>query len=575
MIETLASRLMQSFEKYAARPAAYVGSGMINYHELQARSMGVAATLREHGIGPGHRVGIYLEKSFDALAVLLGSLLAGATYVPIDIRTPWRRCLLIANDSELSALAVDQRRRSNLSLVAQEFSALRLVFEAEFESNANPTNNIDLFADPSPSALDMEGNKQDRHINPLNIPCYSIASLKSACSTEILFDNLKAEDPAYILYTSGSTGRPKGVMLSHRAALGFVDWCMRTFQPTPEDRMTSHAPWHFDLSTFDLFVTFNAGASVRLLTTTESMLAPWLVRHLSLWGISYWYSVPSILIDMVEKGGLAKSVWPEAKFILFAGEPFPVPKLSLLQQAMSHARLFNLFGPTETNVCTYYEVKQSATNELQSLPIGRICEQLTGVILDEDLNEVEPGREGDLWIAGDNLFTGYWKDPELTHSKLRTLPQFAPNGLFYNTGDRVYQGEDGLLHFLGRRDFMVKVRGYRIELGEVENAIYTLPEVAEVAVVAIPQGTSHRLSAFISWKSYVDSNQTDILIARLQEMIPLYMVPDNYFSVTGLPRTSNGKVDRQQLIAKALQELETAESQMEFYQNLISESGKT
>ena len=515
MPDTFVERLTASFATHADRAAVHAGAVTLSYAELWARAAAVAGALEERGIGRGHRVALWMEKSPDALAVLLGTLLAGATYVPVDPRAPLRRALYQVTDCEASALAVDRLRASHLPEFAAALPALKLRLESGEPPLAEPPREARAVVTP-------------RAPRRPPIP----------------------EDPAWILYTSGSTGRPKGVVLSHRAGLGFVDWCTRTFAPRPEDRMTSHAPFHFDLSTFDLFVTLTSGASVRLLDSTAAMLAPWLARQLPHWGITVWYSVPAALAAMLEAGGWPDG-WPQARLVLFAGEVFPTPQLQRLAQTLPHPRLYNLYGPTETNVCTYYEVRGLPPGESRPIPIGRVCEQLDGAVLDDSLREVPPGEEGDLWIGGPNLFSGYWKDPDLTRSRLRDDPRPGRAGMLYDTGDRVKLGADGDLHFLGRRDHMVKVRGYRVELGEIESVLHDADGVAEVAVAPMPAGgAGHQLVAFVVVRE--DSRPDEAALRRhLGERLPLYMVPERFVFLPRLPRTSTGKVDRVSLTEQA------------------------
>lgn len=510
---TLSRRLLVAAARHATRPAVYAGAGSWSYEEVWRDAFEVTRTLRAAGIGPGHRVGIWMEKSALSLRVLLGTLIAGAAYVPIDPRAPWRRALYIAADGEFSALAVDRLRRPLLDELLPELPpaarAPLILAEGEGPLSTGP------FAPPD---FDFDSG-------------------------------VRPEDPAYILYTSGSTGHPKGVVLSHRAALGFIDWCLATFELSPHDRMSSHAPFHFDLSTFDLFVTLCTGASVRLLSSTEAMLAPWLARKVREWGITVWYSVPSALITMLEQDEIATEGWPTARLVLFAGEVFPTPALRKLRRLVPAARWTNLYGPTETNVCTYYDVPDLPDSLLRPIPIGRVCEHLTGAILDDELSEVTPGTEGDLWIGGANLLTEYWKDREKTDARLRPDPRPGRSGLLYHTGDRVRLEADGDLAFLGRRDHMVKVRGYRVELGDIESALHEHPAVAEAAVVALPDARGgYVLYGFYAGPSTLAETE---LKSHLTERVPLYMVPDRLERIDALPRTSTGKLDRLALAERA------------------------
>ncbi|HOX24799.1 MAG TPA: amino acid adenylation domain-containing protein [Candidatus Krumholzibacteria bacterium] len=516
MAATLSTRLQEAFAAHADRPAVYAGNDLLTYADLARRAEVVRAHLAAAGIGRGDRVAFWMEKSFDALAVLLGALFAGAAYVPIDPRAPWLRAAAILGDCGPAALAVDALRAREIAAHRDEIDGGLLILQ--------------------------EG------VDPLG-PGAAAAIAAGAKAGDLA--PLSPEDPAYILYTSGSTGRPKGVVLSHRAALGFVDWSIATFSLGPDDRATSHAPFHFDLSTFDLFATLCSGGSVRLLGSVESMVYPYLVRMLPTWGITVWYSVPSALIGMLQHGALSGESWPQARVVLFAGEVFPTPWLARLRRALPRPRLFNLFGPTETNVCTYYEVGDVSPDETRPIPIGRICEHLDGAICDDAGREVAPGEEGNLLVGGDNLLTEYWGDPVLTARRLRADPRPGRAGVLFNTGDRVRAGADGNLIFLGRRDHQVKVRGYRVELGEIESVLHGLAGIADAAVVAVPDdGHGHRLLAYVVIAGGAGL-EVGTIRSHLTERVPLYMVPEQITVVPQLPRTSTGKIDRVALAATA------------------------
>jgi amino acid adenylation domain-containing protein len=362
-------------------------------------------------------------------------------------------------------------------------------------------------------------------------------------------------DLAYILYTSGSTGDPKGVMISHRTIFTFINWCSDTFQLTPADRVTSHAPIHFDLSTFDIYVALKAGATVVLVPETLSVFPIQLVRLLQEERITVIYMVPSILTLMVNYGNLAKHDLSALRLVLFAGEVFPIKYLRQFVEAVPHATYFNLYGPTETNVCTYYQVqpRDLAPERTQPVPIGIACENMEVFAVDAQGQIVtKSGVEGELWARGSCVAQGYWGDAE------RTAKGFVPNTFqphyaetAYRTGDIVTLAEDGRNWiYVGRRDHMIKSRGYRIELGEIEAAMYAHQGIKETAVVAIPdEMLGNRLKAFV-----VPADGRELTVQELEahcrQKLPRYMVPENFELREFLPKTSTGKIDRT-LLARA------------------------
>jgi amino acid adenylation domain-containing protein len=357
-------------------------------------------------------------------------------------------------------------------------------------------------------------------------------------------ESLRPDDLAYILYTSGSTGKPKGVMLSHRNALSFVDWCSDTFAPLESDRFSSHAPFHFDLSILDLYVPLKHGATLVLIDADVGKDPMGLADLIASTGITVWYSAPSILSMLAQFGKLERHRYDSLRTVLFAGEVFPIKHLRRLKRLILHPRYFNLYGPTETNVCTWYEIPVTIPDERDApYPIGKVCAQLRGIVVDEDGSDVAPGSEGELCIAGPNVLCGYWNLPE--HTARAFLPSRA-DGPWYRTGDIVIEGHDGDLTFVGRRDRMVKRRGYRIELAEIEAGLYRHPAVEEAAVVAVKdQDGGARIRAFLS---FIDRKPSLIELKRFcAEVLPLYMVPDDFVIRDTLPKTSTDKIDYQRL----------------------------
>jgi amino acid adenylation domain-containing protein len=373
---------------------------------------------------------------------------------------------------------------------------------------------------------------------------------------------VNAHDLAYVLYTSGSTGTPKGVMVSPGAALAFVDWAMETFALTAGDVMSNHAPLHFDLSTFDLFGAAAAGASVVILDEETVRFPMKAVEVLERERITVWYSVPGALRRMLTAGRLGERDLRGLRLVLFAGEVYPVSELMALQGALPRGvRLCNLYGPTETNVCTWWDVPPQGTWTGEHPPIGVDCSSCQSVIVDDSLQPVAEGVPGELLVRGATLMSGYWGDSERTARAFVddfTYPHLPDR--FYRTGDIVSRSADGNYHFHGRRDHMVKIRGYRVELGEIEAALHQMAVVREAAVVAVDRalstgGSETALVAFVVPVSQTTGeNSTPALRRQLAALLPKYMLPADVHWVPTLPPTSSGKVDRQRLMQMAAED---------------------
>lgn len=490
-------------------------AGAIRYAELARLSDRVRDRLRAFGVQPGDRVGLCLAKSADTVAAIFGILKAGGAYVPVDPTAPAARNAYIFQNCAVKALVVEQRLAPGLQqeFAAQGFAPRLIVLNG---TGAGAPLAAAL------AALDR-GPGGPAPVSPSAQP--------------------QPDDLAYILYTSGSTGRPKGVMLTQRNAASFIDWCSTVFEPREQDRFSSHAPFHFDLSILDLYVSLKHGATLVIveeqLGKDPARLAPWIAAK----KLTVWYSAPSILALLAQYGKLAAHDCSALRLVLFAGEVFPIKYLKLLKSHWPHPRYFNLYGPTETNVCTYLEVPATIPPERdEPLTIGRACAHCRTLVVDETDRPVPRGAAGELCIAGPSVLPGYWGLPEQT-AKAFLL---RAGERWYRTGDLVVEQPDGQFKFLGRRDRMVKKRGYRVELGEIESALYRHPAVKEAAVLALSGEDGVRIKAFVCARDH--AKLSVIALKRFcSEQLPLYMVPDFFAPLEVLPKTSTGKTDYQKL----------------------------
>jgi amino acid adenylation domain-containing protein len=512
-------------ESAARRPeaeAVRLLNEAITYRELETRSNQLAHALIKSGVTPGDRIGIYLQKSPAAIVSIFGVLKTGACYVPVDANAPGPRLLEIARQCELRALITSCTLSEKLrSTSREEWPMSAIFFVDKLADLAALAPQAFSFADALPS-------------QPVTPPSVKVIS----------------HDLAYILFTSGSTGTPKGVMLSHLNALTFVNWGFETFAITAQDRFSNHAPFNFDLSIFDIFVAVKAGAALSLVPEGLSVFPVQLSSFIQDQGITVWYSVPMVLRLLQTRGKLEERDLSALRLVLFAGEVFPTKHLRALMQKLPHPRYANLYGPTETNVCAYYEVEPIAPEQSAPIPIGKACANTDLVAIDADGRRItEPGKEGLLYARGSIVMQGYYGRPKESAACFIRNPFAAGREeRLYCTGDWVTLDEKGNYLFVGRKDHMIKTRGYRVELGEIETVMVAHPAVEEAVALAIPDDEVGNTIRAIVTLSDSRSLTSPELKRHCAEKLPPYMVPEQVEFCDTLPRTGTGKIDRQRLL---------------------------
>jgi amino acid adenylation domain-containing protein len=531
MADLLHQLLERAAEARPDGPAVVDGRRVLTYTELDERSSRLAHLLRDLGVRRGDRVGLYFEKSADAIVAVYAALKAGAAYVPLDAQAPETRLAYLARDCDIGCLLTTSRKARQWGRLLQSGAAIGTVVTLDAAEDGASTDV------PPPARL---------------VGLDAIES-QPATRPEAAAEG-RADDLAYLLYTSGSTGQPKGVMLSHRNGLAFVEWAVEEFEIVQEDRLSNHAPLHFDLSILDIFAASLAAATVVLVPRQAVVFPIELARFIDREQITVWYSVPSALSMLTARGNLARGALPGLRRVLFAGEVFPAKYLRRLMSLLPHVRFSNLFGPTETNVCTWYDVHPLPDDQDATVPIGKAITDVEVFAVTEDGVRARPGETGELYVRGPTVMQGYWGDPERTAESLVPHP-LAPElrERVYRTGDLVQAGDDGNYRFLGRRDTQIKSRGYRIELGEIEAVLYGSPDVLECAVLAIPDDlVTNRLAAAVVTANGLGAAE---LAPLCRNRLPPYMVPELFDLRDRLPRTSTGKVDRTMLTSELADKL--------------------
>lgn len=510
MRRTLPQLLRESAEKHPSRNAVEdpERGNAVTYRDLSMRASDLREALLRQGVGRGDRIGICAPKSVGSVIAIFGILDAGAAYVPVDQGAPPHRNAGIFEDCSIRMAVVS----------APLLDGLRGAWEGQ------PLLVAENLGD---DLLLVRGVGEAEN---------------DAC---VQRGDSAVDDMAYVLYTSGSTGKPKGVVHTHRSALSFIDWCSGTFGPTVDDRFSSHAAFHFDLSIFDLFVPIKHGATLVLIGDEAGKQPRRLGPLIAKQEITVWYSTPSILRLLAEYGRLDQLNCSALRFVLFAGEVFPVKHLRALKKLWPKPRYFNLYGPTETNVCTYYEVPSDIPDDrTEPFPIGFKCSGDRAIVVDEKGCEVERGIDGELLVTGGSVMRGYWNLAERTSQAFFVDPSGTA---WYRTGDVVRESvEDGYV-FKGRRDRMVKRRGYRVELGEIEVALHRHPLVVEAAVIATPdEDHGVLITAFLTLSNGSRSSLVEMKRFCV-EQLPSYMIPDRFTFARSLPKTSTDKIDYQRL----------------------------
>lgn len=491
------------------------------YADLNKLSNQFAQFILQHkqsGVMTDPYVGILSPVHERSVAAIIGTLKTGCAYVPLDEASPVERLSQILDNTKLDLIIIDEHLCDKfLTLFDHEHVRKVLVLGRSTRKQGVPTKITEYDA------------------------------LLSCSDKEPTQRNQVSDDLAYILHSSGTTGIPKGIMLTHRNARTFVDWMHKEFALTTDDVVMSRAPFKFDLSVFDIFNTFKAGATLVCFDWNKAREGD--AKHvdyvnlLSRVKASILYTTPSTLIVLMNRGNL-HSQDIRLRTIMYAGEPFPIPQLQKLMGVLPRTRVANIYGPTETNIITYYWVDTIVPGQTE-IPLGNVVDDTEILAVSEDGTHVcEIDEVGELWCRGGTVTLGYLGMEDLTHKHQIMSPFHKYPAVFWRTGDFGYRDKDDLLHYRGRKDHMVKVKGFRIEIGEVESAVAQMPNIDEFAVVAKPdEKYGNRLYCFFSTLSGAPIER-DVFASFLSSKIPDYMIPFKFTQIPSLPKTSSGKVDR-------------------------------
>ncbi|HEX6083721.1 MAG TPA: amino acid adenylation domain-containing protein [Thermoanaerobaculia bacterium] len=491
----------QLFEQRVAmhpdRIALRFNDETLTYAELNRRADRIAHRLRALGVGPDSFVGIFLERSTEMIAALLGILKAGGAYVPLDPSYPKDRLELMLEDSRAAVLLT----QPSLDGVLETHGARTLVLE---ESGGQ-------------AILPVPGDDEDRQ------DCLS--------STDSL---------AYVIYTSGSTGKPKGVQLPHRAVVNFLETMRREPGLTEDDVVIGLTTLSFDIAGLEIYLPLTTGAQLVLVGREVAADARRLSEVITRSNATVVQATPATWRMLLDAGWQGS---PRLK-LLCGGEALARDLADRLLERCGS--LWNMYGPTETTI--WSTVRRVTPGRTATVPIGKPIANTQVYVLDPALEPVPIGVPGELHIGGDGVARGYLNRPELTAERFIRDPFVGdPNARMYKTGDAVRWLPNGELEYLNRLDNQVKLRGYRIELGEIENALRKHDGVADAVVIVRGDGPGGSKVLVAYWIAEGEPVAPAELKAFLKESLPEYMVPAFFVRLDELPLTPNGKVDRKVL----------------------------
>jgi amino acid adenylation domain-containing protein len=491
----LAGRIWQTAVNFPDNTALELGGRLYSYSELYQAASSVCNAIRELD-DPSPFVAVMADKSFACYSGILGILLAGKAYLPLNPRFPSNRNLYMMEKAKIRVVVAGENSDEELERVVDYYqSEIFIIFPEETE----------------------------KHQFPLPLP-----------------KKVEPDYPAYLLFTSGTTGKPKGVPVSNQNVISYLDNIKDKFDIYPEDRLTQIFDLTFDLSVHDMFLAWTSGSCLVVADDNSSFAMSRFIREK---GPTLWFSVPSMVTLMDRMRLLKPAAFPSIRLSFFCGEALQNKTARAWKNAVPQSRVINLYGPTEATIAiSSYELpEQTGTwkQEIGTLAIGSIFNGNGFMIIKEDPSD----DHGELCLEGLQVVEKY-----LDNEQADSDAFFIDNETgqkFYRTGDIVKTDEDGDIYYLGRKDSEVKISGYRVNLKEIEYVLGMYKSVDQ-AVVIFDQAddNSGTLLAFIlSTKTDQDQLEKD-LDAHCRSNLPWFMAPGKYIFVNEIPLNANGKVDK-------------------------------
>jgi amino acid adenylation domain-containing protein len=524
----LVSGFVESVRRHPRRLALVADGEQCSYEDLSRAARRVSGTIRSATQKSRCAVlGVGTKTVFECI---LGVLLSGRAYVPLNPAFPIARTAYMVDASAVDLILVDRVGEELLPQLLPELRAALTVL--------------------LPHASAAKVGELERRFPQMRF--------LGAGDLEDEWEETSAVgEAAYVMFTSGSTGKPKGVVVSNANARSFMQTATSLYSLGPDDRFSQMFDLTFDLSVFDMFVCWDVGASLWVVPPKSRMAPAAFIRKSEL---TVWFSVPAVAAFMNQLKTLRPNNFPTLKYSLFCGEPLPASVADAWQRAAPQSRLDNLYGPTELTIaCSYHRWDPSSSPAISLngiVPIGRVYDGLEAAVVDDKLQRVAPGAPRERCVRGPQTTPGYLNNPELTAQRFVAMPwASAVDNRWYRTGDVVREIADGEMVFVGRVDNQVKILGYRVELGEIEAKLRDAGQTDFAIAVPWPLasgGSAAGLVACLAGSAVGD----DAVLEACRKDLPDYMVPSWILRLDKMPLNSNGKIDRNAL--KALVEEKSA-----------------
>ncbi len=494
------------------------GGEHLTFGELDRSADRLARELRRLGVGAGAIAGICAQRSPAMIVALLAVLKAGGAYLPLDPGYPPERLAFMAADAGIAVLLHD--------------------------AAAAPGGRLGGLA-PGAARFDLAGLPELRQLQDLR----GLPQPDAPAPADD--DGGGAASAAYVIYTSGSTGTPKGVVVSHGAICNHMAWTLRILAPDARDAVLQRTTASFDASVWEIFLPLWSGARLVLLDAAAQGDADRMLQAIAVHGVTILQTVPSLLALLCDRPRLQEHC-RSLRRVICGGETLTTDIASRFERQLGapHGpRLLNFYGPTEAAVDASWWPCQPGDASERGMPIGRPIDNLDVAVLDATGRMAPIGAIGELHLGGAGLARGYLARPELTAARFVPDPrQRRAGGRLYRTGDLARFRAGGQLEYCGRTDHQVKVRGFRIETGEIEAALLALPGVEQAAVAVVAAATGdRRLVAYVAAPPDAAPPDPAALRAELRRRLPEFMVPAAWVTLPRLPRTAQGKLDRQAL----------------------------